>query len=222
MSSKTWDYIAKIVMIGDSACGKSSLTVRLTDNTFSDTHDVTIAAEIGSKIVPVDDSIFIKLQIWDTAGQEHYRAVTRSYFRNATGCLLVYDVTRRETFNHVQEWLADLRAQADPEICVLLVGNKCDLSDTQRQVSVQEAREWAAANGLMDFVETSAKTGDRVEEAYLQVAREIYYKIKGGKFDINDRTHGIKINNTKYGSQTVGINLESKSHGDLKVKGKCC
>ncbi|KAK9473565.1 ras family-domain-containing protein [Dipodascopsis tothii] len=198
MASKTWDYIAKIVMIGDSACGKSSLTIRLTDNTFNEVHDVTIAAEIGSKIVPVDEGVFIKLQIWDTAGQEHYRAVTRSYFRNATGCLLVYDVTRRETFEHVQEWLADLRAQADPEISVLLVGNKCDLADSQRQVSVAEAREWAAANGLMDFVETSAKTGDRVEEAYLQVAREIYYKIKGGRFDLADKAHGIKINQAKY------------------------
>ncbi|KAK9333323.1 P-loop containing nucleoside triphosphate hydrolase protein [Lipomyces doorenjongii] len=221
MSSKTWDYIAKIVMIGDSACGKSSLTVRLTDNTFSENHDVTIAAEIGSKIVPVDDNVYIKLQIWDTAGQEHYRAVTRSYFRNATGCLLVYDVTRRDTFLHVQEWLADLRAQADPEICVLLVGNKCDLSDTQRQVSIQEAREWALANGLMDFVETSAKTGDRVEEAYLQVAREIYYKIKGGKFDVNDKTHGIKINSAKYGNSN-GLNLDANSQNDVGAKGRCC
>ncbi|KAK9478451.1 P-loop containing nucleoside triphosphate hydrolase protein [Lipomyces japonicus] len=220
MNSKTWDYIAKIVMIGDSACGKSSLTVRLTDNTFSETHDVTIAAEIGSKIVPVDDNVFIKLQIWDTAGQEHYRAVTRSYFRNATGCLLVYDVTRRDTFLHVQEWLADLRAQADPEICVLLVGNKCDLSDTQRQVSVQEAREWAAANGLLDFVETSAKTGDRVEEAYLQVAREIYYKIKAGKFDLNDKAHGIKINSSKHNGANAGLNLDSSN--EIKSSGRCC
>ncbi|CAN6672589.1 GTP-binding protein Ypt1p [Trichomonascus vanleenenianus] len=217
---RTWDFIAKIVMIGDSACGKSSLTIRLTDDRFSDVHDVTIAAEIGSKIIAVGEPVdgrqhYMKLQIWDTAGQEHFRAVTRSYFRNAAGCILVYDVTRRQTLENAKMWLRDIRELANEDISICLVGNKSDLED-QRQVPAEEARQWAEENGIEHFVETSAKTGHRVVEAYTEVAQQIHTSIIQGRVDLADKSQGIKVN-----SATTGlINLNASKQ--KSEKSSCC
>jgi small GTP-binding protein len=135
----------------------------------------------------------MKLQIWDTAGQEHFRAVTRSYFRNAAGCILVYDVTRRQTFVNAKQWLQDIREQASEDISICLVGNKCDLEDV-REVPEHEARQWALDNDIVEFVETSAKTGERVVEAYTRVAQMIHKNIVSGRVDVNDQKSGIKAN----------------------------
>lgn len=193
------------------------MTIRLTDDRFSDVHDVTIAAEIGSKVLPVGDDSSMKLQIWDTAGQEHFRAVTRSYFRNAAGCILVYDITRRETFNNVQQWLDDIRDQSDSDICICLVGNKQDL-ESQREVPYDEARKWADDNKINKFVETSAKTGDRVVEAYHGVAQEIYQKIKDGKYDFTKKSNGVKANTNGNGL----INLTMDTQAAKGKPGRCC
>lgn len=226
------------MLTASRACGKSSLTIRLTDDRFSEIHDVTIAAEIGSKVLqvecdkcksptaPADPDPFekdvMKLQIWDTAGQEHYRAVTRSYFRNAAGCLLVYDVTRRSTFLHVKDWLDDIKDQAAADISICLVGNKLDLVGErgQRQVTEEEAREWAAANGILCFVETSAKTGDKVIDAYQYVANDIYHKIVQGKCNLKDRKSGVKA----AGKKTGGYDMINLSEAGKKQDGQggCC
>ncbi|OIW27482.1 ras-domain-containing protein [Coniochaeta ligniaria NRRL 30616] len=188
MSSPTWDYIAKLVCIGDSGCGKSSLTIRLCEGRFVAHHDVTIGVEFGSRIVP--------LSLWDTAGQETYKSVTRSYFRGASGALLVFDLSRRSTFLHVTDWLSDLRQIAEPDIVVVLVGNKADLVNEddggKREVSRREAEEWARKNGVLEYVETSAKSGENVENAFCRVAERIYQNIQAGKYDLNDRRSGVK------------------------------
>lgn len=200
--SQPWDYIAKLVCIGDSGTGKSSLTIRLCEGRFSPHHDVTIGVEFGSRIVPVgppanaslDPSTSstsglpssaspqqqkkMKLSLWDTAGQETYKSITRSYFRGASGALLVFDITRRSTFEHATDWLHDLRQIAEEGIEVLLVGNKSDLAsrsvgiagENKRAVTPQEAEEWCRRNGVMRYVETSAKSGEGVEKAFLEVA----------------------------------------------------
>ncbi len=200
--SQPWDYIAKLVCIGDSGTGKSSLTIRLCEGRFSPHHDVTIGVEFGSRIVPVgppanaslDPSTSstsglpssaspqqqkkMKLSLWDTAGQETYKSITRSYFRGASGALLVFDITRRSTFENATDWLHDLRQIAEEGIEVLLVGNKSDLAsrsvgiagENKRAVTPQEAEEWCRRNGVMRYVETSAKSGEGVEKAFLEVA----------------------------------------------------
>ena len=112
------------------------------------------------------------IQIWDTAGQERYRGVTRSYYRGAMACLLVYDITVRESFNHVEKWLNDARLLAGPDIAVILIGNKCDLEHNQRQVQKAEASQLAAQNGML-FFETSARTGEYVDEAFLKIAKTV-------------------------------------------------
>ncbi|KAH8147246.1 uncharacterized protein LAJ45_08724 [Morchella importuna] len=225
--TQPWDYIAKVVNIGDSGCGKSSLTIRLCEGRFTPTHDVTIGVEFGSRIIPCDPTSTspnppkIKLQIWDTAGQESFRAITRSYFRGATGALLVYDITRRDTFTHVQGWLEELRGAAEPNISIILVGNKSDLADDgeggggKREVGVEEAREWARVNGVKAVVETSAKTGEGVEEAFVDVACEIYRNIRDGVYDLNDRSHGIRAN-----SNTARASLSMDE--TVKARGGCC
>ncbi|KAI0025259.1 GTP-binding protein-like protein RAB2 [Xylariomycetidae sp. FL0641] len=222
MSSPPWDYIAKLVCIGDSGCGKSSLTIRLCEGRFSPQHDVTIGVEFGSRIVPVgppysskhktsssaenttslpppptasSEQKHMKLSLWDTAGQETYKSVTRSYFRGASGALLVFDITRRNTFTHATDWLNDLRAIAEPDIVVVLVGNKLDRIEEEpdkREVTVAEAADWARQNGVLRYVETSAKSGAGVEHAFAQVAERIFENINAGKYDLNDRRSGVK------------------------------
>lgn len=196
---------------------------------FNPTHDVTIGVDFGSRIIPVSPDKKIKLQVWDTAGQEStslhviehsgtntigFRAITKSYFRGATGALLVYDVTRRETFEHVTEWLDELRSVAVSNISIILVGNKTDLVDgengSRRLVSSEEAAAWAERNGLKAYVETSAKTGEQVEQAFIECAKEIYRNIIEGTYDLNDKSHGIKTNTAK---TSMGIDEQTTTGG---------
>ncbi|MCL4146379.1 UNVERIFIED_CONTAM: hypothetical protein GTU68_036944, partial [Idotea baltica] len=138
----------------------------------------TIGVEFGSKIVNVGGK-YVKLQIWDTAGQERFRSVTRSYYRGAAGALLVYDITSRESYNALSNWLGDARTLASPNIVILNVGNKKDM-ETERQVTFMEASRFSQENELM-FLEASALTGENVEEAFLKCAKSILAKIETGK-----------------------------------------
>ncbi|RFU32643.1 hypothetical protein B7463_g3690, partial [Scytalidium lignicola] len=261
MSSLSWDFIAKLVCIGDSGTGKSSLTIRLCEGRFSPHHDVTIGVEFGSRIVPVgppntkspkressnpsdpalkDEPVgglpeppraeppvqqkHMKLSLWDTAGQETYKSVTRSYFRGASGALLVFDITRRATFDHVIDWLNDLRQIAEPDIVVILVGNKSDLTSTEdgkREVTKEEAQEWAKKNGVFEYVETSAKSGEGVEKAFGRVAERIYMNIEAGKYDLNDRRSGVKGPGAGGGQRNVRIGA-TPARGTSGWGGGCC
>ncbi|KAF9476409.1 ras-domain-containing protein [Pholiota conissans] len=130
MSGITWHYVFKFIITGDAAVGKSSLLVRLTDQRFLANPDPTLGVEFGSKLITIpEENKVVKLQCWDTAGQESFRAITRSYYRGAAGCLLVYDVTSRKSFQNVRNWLADVREHADPHVSCILVGNKVDLCE---------------------------------------------------------------------------------------------
>lgn len=173
-------YVFKYIIIGDSGVGKSCLLLQFTDKRFEPLHDLTIGVEFGARMVSIDNKN-IKLQIWDTAGQESFRSITRSYYRGACGALLVYDVTRRETFGHLQSWLEDAKANSNTAITIMLIGNKSDL-DAKRQVSFKEGEDFAKANGLV-FMETSAKTAQNVDEAFLRTANMIYENVQKGAID---------------------------------------
>ncbi|XP_076900325.1 ras-related protein RABB1c-like isoform X1 [Bidens hawaiensis] len=170
--------------------GKSCLLLQFTDKRFQPVHDLTIGVEFGARMITVDNKP-IKLQIWDTAGQESFRSITRSYYRGAAGALLVYDITRRETFNHLASWLEDARQHANANMTVMLIGNKCDLSH-RRAVSTEEGEQFAKENGLV-FMEASAKTAQNVEEAFINTAGTIYKKIQDGVFDVSNESYGIKV-----------------------------
>ena len=168
-----YKYLFKYIIVGDIAVGKSCLLLMFTDKRFQPVHDLTIGVEFGSRTIQINgDSV--KLQIWDTAGQEKFRSITRSYYRGTAGALLTYDITRRETFEHVSDWLEDCRKYSNPNIVIMLVGNKSDL-ESKRQVPREEGEKFAKEHGLL-CIETSAKTDAKIEEAFMTVAQSIYDK----------------------------------------------
>lgn len=153
----------KYIIIGDSEVGKSSLLLQFTEQHFQPIHDLTIGVEFGAKLLEVDGRK-VKLEIWDTAGQETFLSITRSYYRGADGALLVYDVSRRESFEHLGRWLQECHQNChNDEVEIMVVGMKCDVDERQREVTEDEGRNWAAAHGLY-FIEASAKTALNVEQ----------------------------------------------------------
>ncbi|XP_059352268.1 ras-related protein Rab-2 isoform X1 [Daphnia carinata] len=176
---------------------------------------VCCCVEFGARMITIDGKQ-IKLQIWDTAGQEAFRSITRSYYRGAAGALLVYDITRRDTFNHLTTWLEDARQHSNSNMVIMLIGNKSDL-ESRREVKKEEGEAFAREHGLV-FMETSAKTAANVEEAFINTAREIYEKIQEGVFDINNEANGIKI-----GPQHLPSNANTPSGGaSASQGGSCC
>ncbi|KAG0462921.1 hypothetical protein HPP92_021397 [Vanilla planifolia] len=186
----SYAYLFKYIIIGDTGVGKSCLLLQFTDKRFQPVHDLTIGVEFGARMITIDNKP-IKLQIWDTAGQESFRSITRSYYRGAAGALLVYDITRRETFNHLASWLEDARQHANANMTIMLIGNKCDLAH-RRAVSTEEGQQFAKEHGLI-FMEASAKTAQNVEEAFINTAATIYKKIQDGVFDVSNESYGIKV-----------------------------
>ncbi|KAF5742819.1 ras-related protein RABB1c-like [Tripterygium wilfordii] len=183
IEAMSYAYLFKYIIIGDTGVGKSCLLLQFTDKRFQPVHDLTIGVEFGARMITIDNKP-IKLQIWDTAGQESFRSITRSYYRGAAGALLVYDITRRETFNHLASWLEDARQHANSNMTIMLIGNKCDLAH-RRAVSTEEGEQFAKEHGLI-FMEASAKTAQNVEEAFIKTAATIYKKIQDGVFDVSN------------------------------------
>ncbi|XP_059365162.1 ras-related protein Rab-25-like [Carassius carassius] len=169
-----YNFVFKVVLIGESGVGKSNLLSRFTKNEFNHDSRTTIGVEFSTRSIQVD-SITIKAQIWDTAGLERYRAITSAYYRGAVGALLVYDITKHLTYENVERWLKELYDHADPHIVVMLVGNKSDLGNV-RTVPTEEAKVFAESKGLL-FMETSALESTNVESAFLEVLTEIHKKV---------------------------------------------
>ncbi|KAK6090772.1 hypothetical protein P3W45_000017 [Vairimorpha bombi] len=179
---KQFDYLFKIVLIGDSAVGKTNLLSQLIHKKYIKDSRATIGVEFGTMTFNIDNKI-IKAQIWDTAGQERYQAITHAYYRGSCGSILVYDVTDPNTLKKASDmWLIQLRNYTD-DIPIMLVGNKTDLN---RKVGTEEGEEVAYRNGLMHF-ETSAKTGENVQEAFYKLITIIYKKHKEKEAKMNTK-----------------------------------
>jgi Ras-related protein Rab-2A len=166
--------------------------------------------EFGARLISIQGKS-VKLQIWDTAGQESFRSITRSYYRGASGALLVYDVTRRETFTHLQSWLEDAKANVNTALIIMLIGNKCDL-ESKRQVSREEGERFAQQNGLV-FMETSAKTAQNVDDAFLKTAELIYDNVQAGVIDqsVVFGRPGAQSTNTQSSSTAASNNAKDSS-----------
>jgi len=172
-NGQEYDYLYKVVLIGDSGVGKSNLLSRFTRNEFNLETKSTIGVEFATRSIQADTKT-IKAQIWDTAGQERYRAITSAYYRGAVGALLVYDIAKNTTFKNVDRWLTELRENAATNIVIMLVGNKSDLRHL-REVPTETAKEYAEKNGL-SFIETSALDSTNVEIAFQNILTEIYHQ----------------------------------------------
>mmetsp|Transcript_27242 Transcript_27242/g.76093 ORF Transcript_27242/g.76093 Transcript_27242/m.76093 type:complete len:207 (+) Transcript_27242:217-837(+) len=167
-----YDYLWKLLLIGDSGVGKSCLLLRFADDTYTEHYISTIGVDFKIRTIK-DNGKTIKLQIWDTAGQERFRTITSSYYRGAHGIIVVYDISDSVSFNNVKQWLQEIDRYACESVTKLLVGNKCDLdAEGKRAVPFETAKEFADNLGL-SFIETSAKDATNVEKSYMMMAAQI-------------------------------------------------
>lgn len=216
-----YDHLFKLLMIGDAAVGKSSMLIRFTDDAFDEHIQSTIGVDFKVKHLELN-SKRIKLTVWDTAGQERFRTLTSSYYRGAQGVVMVYDVTRRDSFDNLEHWLKEVKLYSPNNgegVVKLLVGNKIDLPDSEegeyeRQVDREEAEEWARNQGML-FLEASAKTKTGVQESFMEVVHKI----------LEDPD---LLLNTVPGTPKTGVNLAKSGRKgnvkgiDLDEGGYCC
>ncbi|XP_073307492.1 ras-related protein RABA1d-like [Primulina huaijiensis] len=207
-----YDYLFKLVLIGDSGVGKSNLLSRFTRNEFSLETKSTIGVEFATRSMTLESKV-IKAQIWDTAGQERYRAITSAYYRGAVGALLVYDVTRHSTFESVERWLRELRDHTDPDIVVMLIGNKSDLRHLVT-VSIEDGTSFAERESLY-FMETSALDATNVEKAFSYVVDQIYRMVSKKNVEVGEDSAAMNV-------PSIGEKIDvSKDVSDMKKSG-CC
>jgi len=206
-----YDYLFKVVLIGDSGVGKSNLLSRFTRNEFNLESKSTIGVEFATRSIQVDGKT-IKAQIWDTAGQERYRAITSAYYRGAVGALLVYDIAKHLTYENVERWLRELRDHADANIVIMLVGNKSDLRHL-RAVPTDEAKAFAEKNNL-SFIETSALDSTNVETAFHNILTEIYRIVSQKQI-----TEGGTDDSIQGGGTTINLDPTVTENTDKKP---CC
>ncbi|KAH0789710.1 ras-related protein Rab-14-like [Histomonas meleagridis] len=179
----------KFVLVGDSAVGKTAICKQFCEKEFNENQAQTIGLDFGTRVVEIQNTK-IQLHIWDTAGQERFRSVTRAYFRSSAAVFLVYDVTNRESFNRINTWFEDATQSSPPTAVKVLVGNKTDLTE-QRAVSSSEAKSFAEQHGLQ-FFETSALSGDRIDDTFIQTAHLVYSKVLDGQIALNNPSSGAR------------------------------
>ena len=210
ISEGNYNYLLKFIIIGDAAVGKSNLLVRYTSGQFKEEYQLTIGVEFGSNNVIISDNTY-RIQIWDTAGQENFRSITRSYYKNTACAIIVYEISNKKSFENISSWIEECKNTAPKSILMVLVGNKCDLDN--REVTEEEGREFAEKNGML-FFETSAKTGKNVEELFKQSVKVIDQKIKENYYDLENDSCGIKK-----GNEEINVVLETNLEKDKKT---CC
>jgi Ras-related protein Rab-1A len=196
-----YDYLFKLLLIGDSGVGKSCLLLRFADDTYTESYISTIGVDFKIRTIELEGKT-VKLQIWDTAGQERFRTITSSYYRGAHGIIVVYDVTDTDTFTNVKQWLQEIDRYASEGVNKLLVGNKSDLT-TKKVVEYSVAKEFADQLGI-PFLETSAKSATNVEQAFLTMAKQI-------KDKMGSSTAGGAPNKANTISPGQGINAPASS-----------
>ena len=205
MEKESYDLLFKLILIGDSCVGKSNILLKYLKNEFDPNSRATVGVEFGTKNIIINNKK-IKIQIWDTAGQERYRSITSAYYKGAKGALIVYDITRKCTFDNIDKWISDLKLNGDKNICIVILGNKSDLND-KREVSKEEGMKKSEIHKTA-FLETSALNGDNIGKAFDEIIEQI---IQNNKSFFED-------NNKKEMDKGVNLNDSNKDND----KKKCC
>ena len=208
MEEESYDLIIKLVLIGDSGVGKTNILSRYISNEFSLASQPTVGVEFGSKIIKKQDKS-IKLQIWDTAGQERYKSITNAYYKGSKGAFVVYDISRKSTFENVDKWIDELKENATEDVHIMLVGNKTDLED-KREVQTEEVAK-KAEQYKVAFCETSALKGKNIEKAFDTLVEEIT------KIAVSQKLVEIKRESD---SNTVSLNTQEETK--TEKESKCC
>ena len=208
-----YDMIFKIVLIGDTSVGKTNILSKYLKGEFDPKSKSTVGVEFGVKNFKIENNI-VKVQIWETAGEERYRSITNAYYKGAKGSLLVYDITNKKSFENVEKWISDLKANADEDISMILLGNKTDLED-KRVVSTEEGKNKAEFYNLT-FMETSALNGNNIQEAFNELIMDVY-----------KRNHELLENQAKVeiirDKKTIELDKgEDNDTNEVKEKKWCC
>ena len=208
-----YDMIFKIVLIGDTSVGKTNILSKYLTDEFDPKSKATVGVEFGVKNFKIENNI-VKVQIWDTAGEERYRSITNAYYKGAKGSLLVYDITNKKSFENVEKWISDLKANADEDISMILLGNKTDLED-KRVVSTEEGKNKAEFYNLT-FMETSALNGNNIQEAFNELIMDVYKK----NHELLENQAKVEIIRDK---KTIELDKgEDNDTNEVKEKKWCC
>jgi len=195
MAEEEYEMMVKVILIGDSAVGKTNIMSKYLKNQFMEDSKATVGVEFGSKLFNINGHN-IKAQIWDTAGQEKYKAITGAYYKGSKGAFVVYDITKKDTFDSVDKWIHDLKSTGDPKMTIMIIGNKLDL-EHKREVLKEQGEEKARSFGCA-FLETSAFSGDNIEKGFEMMISEIFKKygndsIEDDDFGTVERGEDIKL-----------------------------
>ena len=196
MSKEKYDYIMKLILIGDASVGKTNILTKYLKNEFDPNSKATVGVELGTKNIQIDNKI-IKVQIWDTAGQERYKAITSAYYKGAKGAIIVYDITRKITFDNIEKWIGDLKVNGDENIIIFLVGNKSDLNDN-REVSKEDGLNKSEKFNI-PFLETSALCGENISKVFEELIQKVYINNKEELVEHNKKEikKGVDLNEIK-------------------------
>ena len=213
-SEQKYDYLLKYITIGSPNVGKSQIVQRFVKNNFNSKYEVTIGVEFGEKNIEIENKI-LRIQIWDTCGQEQFKSITRAYYKNCVCAIIVYDITSRDSFNDIKNWIDDCINYSPKTVLMALIGNKCDLKDN-RAISTEEGQELAGKYGIL-FYETSALDGTNIKEIFKETGEKIYKNIKEGYYNLDDLECGIKSSSFDMESSSLKFHK-----GKGKKKKKCC
>ena len=217
--SLDFDYLLKFIVIGDSSVGKSNIISKYKEDKFDEKGQPSIGVQFIAKNVVIENTTF-RLQVWDTAGQESFRSMTRIYYKNSSCAFIVYDITEKESFNHVESWISECKKIAPETVLLVLIGNKNDLNES-REVSYEEGLKFAEKNKML-FFETSAKNGVNIENIFKKSVENISNNIKEGKYDLTDDACGIKICKNEKNINIEEFDYESTIPKKVTKKKKCC
>ena len=208
MDKESYDCLFKLILIGDSSVGKSNILLKYLKDDFDPNSKATVVVEFGTKNVEMKNKK-VKIQIWDPAGQERYRSITSAYYRGAKGAFIVYDITRKNTFDNIDKWISDLKTNGDQNIAIIIIGNKTDLEDkreVQTDEGIKKSEEYKTA-----FIETSALNGDNINNAFEELIEQIYQN----NSTIIEQDKNVEIDK--------GVNLDEENNdGNEENKKKCC